>query len=83
VGGRKPAWNLKNESPDREWRPGSIIFIPEYSGQGLSGSPSGSLVRTFTWFVLWHFDPRRSESTNQGFSGRRTRKTPHSISLDQ
>jgi hypothetical protein len=44
---------------------GSIILIPEDPGQGLSGSPSGSVVRTISRFVLEvHLDPKWIGSTN-------------------
>ena len=32
VGGRKPAWNLENKSPDREWRPGRYRIDPRRLG---------------------------------------------------
>ena len=42
-----------NRAPTALGDRGPIIMIPDDSGQGVSGSPGGSVTRTFSEFELW------------------------------
>jgi len=39
LAGRKSAWTLKNESPDRAWRPGLCHLDPRELGAGIIWLP--------------------------------------------
>jgi hypothetical protein len=61
------AGRTTNRAPTALGDRGSIILIPDDSGQGVSGSPGRSVLRTFWQFVLGYvWNPRQIGSANSG-----------------